>query len=44
MKFDIDRLSKSADGTRVFFIASCLSPEDADVLVEKLRKLKEESS
>ncbi len=43
MACEIDRLGKSRNGKRVFFIASCLNEKEADELIEKLRKLMEES-
>jgi len=41
MTCEIDRLNKSKNGKRVFFIASCLTETKADELIEKLRKLME---
>jgi len=39
VRFVVDRLSRSVDGSRIFLIISCLDKADADKLEEKIREL-----
>jgi len=39
VRFVVDRLSRSVDGSRIFLIISCLDKADADRVEAKIREL-----